>query len=102
VSAGWYRYDRATGTLSLTLHVQPNASRSAFAGMHGDALRVRVAAPAVDNKANAALLDFLRRELALPAGVLSIRHGAQGRRKVVIIAHASPALRARLDALAAD
>lgn len=100
MSACWYRHDPATGTLTLTLHVQPNASKSAVAGMHGDALRVRVAAPAVDNRANAALLDFLRRELALPAGVLAIRHGAQGRRKVVTISRASPALLARLETLA--
>jgi uncharacterized protein len=63
-------------------------------------LRVRIAAPAVDDKANAALLEFLRRELGLPARCVGIRHGLHGRRKVVAIAGDSAALIAKLEALA--
>ena len=92
----WYRHDAAHGTLVLAVHVQPNARTTAFAGLHGDAVRIRVAAPAVDDKANSALLDFLRRELELPAGTLAIRRGAHGRRKLIEIAGAGPALIARL------
>jgi uncharacterized protein len=98
VSAAWYRHDR--GTLIVNLHVQPNARSSGFAGLHGDALRVRIAAPAVDDKANEALLEFLRRELGLPARCVGIRHGLHGRRKIVAIAGDSAALIAKLEALA--
>lgn len=72
--------------LVLTLHVQPGARNDAPAGRHGDALKLRIAAPAVDNRANDALLEFLRRELALPRASLRIVQGASARRKLVEIA----------------
>ena len=81
----WLRYNAAARRLSLTLHAQPNAKASRFAGLHGDALKVRVAAPAVDNKANAALIEFLSAALGVPRSAIVIRHGATGRRKVVEI-----------------
>jgi hypothetical protein len=82
----WLRYDDAARRLSLTLHAQPNAKRSAITGLHGDALKVRIAAPAVDNKANAALIEFLRETLEVPRSAITIRQGATGRRKIVEIA----------------
>ena len=54
--------------------------------MHGDALKLRIAAPAMDNKANAALVEFLSETLEVPRSAITIRHGATGRRKVVEIA----------------
>lgn len=101
MTEAWYRHDPARRVLTLTLHIQPGAKASGFAGLHGDALRVRVAAPAVDNKANAALLAYLRAALDLPAGVLELRQGTTARRKVVAITNAYPALVARVRALAA-
>lgn len=82
----WHRYDPARKRLVLTLHLQPNARASAVAGVHGDALKVRIAAPAVDNKANAALADFLSELLDVPKSAITIRRGATGRRKAVEIA----------------
>lgn len=87
----WCRFDPGAGRLTLNVHVQPNARVSGFAGLHGDALKIRIAAPAVDDKANAALIDFLHCFLKLPSSLISIRHGARGRRKVVEIAHADAA-----------
>lgn len=92
----WYRLNPAARRLTLTVHVQPNASASAIAGLHGDALKIRIAAPAADNKANAALIDFLHRLLKLPVSQFSIRRGAHGRRKVIEIAAADASLLARL------
>lgn len=88
----WLRHDAARRTLLLTLHIQPGAKSSGVAGLHGDALKLRVAAPAVDNKANTALLAYLRSAFALPAGALELRQGATSRRKVVAIADADEAL----------
>jgi uncharacterized protein len=93
-------YDARRACITLTVHVQPGAKTSAFAGQHGDALKIRIAAPAVDNKANAALIRFLAETFGVPAPRLSIRHGGKGRRKVIDIAGASEALAARLPALA--
>jgi len=84
-TAEWARYDAAARRLTLTLHVQPNARRTAVAGRHGDALKIRIAAPPSDNRANDALTDFIAKTLGLPNSAVSIRHGSTGRRKVVTI-----------------
>ena len=96
----WHRFDPDARRLTLTVHVQPNAGTSAFAGLHGDALKIRIAAPAVDNRANAALVNFLCHALKLPASRIGIRRGAHGRRKIIEIAEADAALVARLRAIA--
>jgi uncharacterized protein (TIGR00251 family) len=96
----WCRFDPGAGRLTLNVHVQPNARTSGFAGLHGGALKIRIAAPAVDDKANAALIDFLHRFLKLPSSLISIRHGARGRRKVVEIAGADAATQALLQSAA--
>jgi len=71
--------------LILELHVQPGASRSEFAGRHGDRIKVRLAAPAVDGKANAALVDFLAAHLGVPRRNVHIASGLKSRRKRVVI-----------------
>ena len=81
----WLRYDGAARRLTLTLHIQPNAKKSTITGLHGDALKVRIAAPAVDNKANAALIEFLSETLGVSKSAIFLRHGATGRRKIVEI-----------------
>ena len=81
----WLRYDAAARRLSLTLHAQPNAKASAIIGLHGDALKVKVAAPAADNRANEALIAFLARALGVPRSAVTLRHGATSRRKVLEI-----------------
>ena len=83
--SGWCRYDAAARRLILSLHVQPGARQSRIAGLHGDALKIKVSAPAVDNKANAALIEFLAGTLGISKSAVAIRHGATGRRKVVEI-----------------
>ena len=97
--AAW-RYDAPARRLTLTLHVQPNARKSAFAGLHGGALKVRIAAPAADNAANAELVRFLGEALAVPKAAVAIRRGATSRRKVVEVS-GSAELAARIDKLLA-
>ncbi len=94
----WCRYDASARRLSLALHVQPGARKSEIVGLHGDALKVRVAAPAADNKANAALIEFLSEALSVSRSAVAIRHGATSRRKIVEIA-GGPELVARLATL---
>lgn len=89
---GWYRYDPALRRATLTLHIQPNARVNAVAGRHGDALKVKVAAPAVDSTANLALIDFLHQWFKLPVRDIKIRPDARGRRKVVELNDAGPAI----------
>jgi len=67
------------------LHVQPGASRSAFAGRHGERIKVRLAARAVDGKANQALVDFLAQHYKVPKRNVRIESGLKSRRKRVVI-----------------
>jgi uncharacterized protein len=69
----------------LELHVQPGASRSEFAGKHGERIKVRIAAPAVDDKANAALIEFLADYYKVPKRSVRIESGLRSRRKRVVI-----------------
>ena len=82
----WLRCDPAAGRVTVTLYVQPGAKKSGIAGLHGDALKVRIAAPATDNKANAELVKFLGAQLGISRSTIAIRRGATGRRKVIEIA----------------
>jgi uncharacterized protein len=95
----WFTYDARQLRLTLTVHVQPNARRTGFAGLHGDALKVRIGAPAVDNKANAALVALLSVALDVPASMIAVMHGGHSRRKVVAIQPATSALAARAKTL---
>lgn len=69
----------------LELHVQPGAARSEFAGQHGTRLKVRLAARAVDGKANAALIDFLAAHYGVPKRSVRIVSGLKSRQKRVEI-----------------
>ncbi len=65
------------------MHVQPRASRTEVAGPHGDAIRIRVAAPPVGGAANEELIRFLAGRLGVPRAAVVIVRGAAARRKVV-------------------
>jgi len=75
-----------TGHTRFTVHVQPRASRTEVVGMHGDALKVRVAAPPVEGAANEELVRFLARQLGVPASAVRVVAGESGRRKVIDVA----------------
>lgn len=70
-------------TARLAVHVQPRASRSELAGQHGGALKVRLAAPPVDNAANEALVEFMAGVLGLPRRQVRLVGGATSRRKLL-------------------
>jgi uncharacterized protein (TIGR00251 family) len=77
----WYRCEGAHVT--LTLHVQPGAKKSIVAGLHGDALKVRLAAPPIEGRANEALLRFVADCFNVPLRNVELLHGAQSRHKTV-------------------
>lgn len=98
----WYRYDPTRAVLQLDLQVQPNARRSEFAGLHGERLKVRIAAPAVDNKANQLLLDFIAERFQLPRGKVMIAQGERSRAKIVRISGVGPDVLATISHLNDD
>lgn len=69
----------------LELHVQPGARRTEFAGKHGERIKVRLAAPPVDNKANVALIEFLADYFGVPRRNVTIVSGVKSRAKRVAI-----------------
>lgn len=71
--------------LILDLYVQPRAARDEVAGLHGDRIKVRLAAAPVENKANAALVEFLAGEFGAPKKAVEITAGHSGRRKTVVV-----------------
>ena len=80
MTAAWLRRD-APGSLIISLHVQPGARKTEIAGLHGGALKVRLAAPPVDGKANAALVAFLAEQLDVPRSQVALISGATSRQK---------------------
>jgi uncharacterized protein len=65
--------------------VQPGASRTEFAGRHGERIKLRLAAPAHEGKANAALIAFLAEYYGVPRRKVRITAGLRSRQKRVII-----------------
>ena len=67
------------------MHVQPNAARTEYAGVHGEALKFRVAAPPVEGAANEALCAFLAERFGIPRSAVAVRAGHGSRRKRVLL-----------------
>ena len=69
----------------LNVHVQPGARRSEFAGQHGERIKIRLAAPAMENRANEALVEFLAAHYRVPKRNVRIAAGLRSRDKRVVI-----------------
>jgi hypothetical protein len=65
--------DVARGTVAFAVRVQPRASREEIAGVHDGALKVRICAPAAENQANEALVQFLATILKTPKSAVRIK-----------------------------
>ena len=79
----WYR--RNGEVIILTLHVQPGAKRSEICGLHGEALKIRLAAPPIDGRANEALLKYIAGLFGVPVRQVELKQGGQSRHKVVAV-----------------
>lgn len=86
MTENWLRAGK--GHITLTLHIQPGAKKTDVAGVHGDALKIRLAAPPVDGKANAALISFVADRLGLAKSAVSLKSGQASRRKVLEVNNA--------------
>ncbi len=84
----------------LRLQVAPGARRTEVVGLHGDRLKVRIAAAPEKGAANQELISFLARALNLPKSTFRL-HGAASRSKMVEIHDLSPDLESRLEGLLA-
>lgn len=69
----------------LALHVQPKAARTEYVGVHGDALKFRVAAPPVDGAANEEICRYLAERFGLRKGDVIVQTGQASRHKRIIL-----------------
>jgi len=77
--------------LVVSVHVQPRAGRSAIVGRHGTALKIRVAAPPVDDRANEATAALLASSLDVPVSAVTVVSGGRSRLKRFRVTGAEPA-----------
>jgi hypothetical protein len=71
--------------VTLRLHIQPGAKKTEVVGRHGEALKIRLAAPPVDGKANACLIAYLADQLGIARAAISLLSGDSSRAKRVRI-----------------
>ena len=76
---------QAEGYLLLKVYVQPNGAQNEIIGPHDDCLKVKVAVPPLENKANTTLCTFLAKSFGVPKTSVSIIQGLTSRRKLVKI-----------------
>ncbi len=88
-TANWC-HKSADGWL-LSIHIQPGAKRSEVVGVHGEALKIRIAAPPLEGRANAALEAFIADALGIAKSKVSVVKGLQSRQKTVAVPAAVPA-----------
>ena len=85
--------------LLVKVHVQPRAKRAGVAGLHGEALKLKVQAPPADGAANRACAELLARLLKVPKRAVSLRSGHRSRDKTFLVEGVDPAmLKGLLDA----
>jgi uncharacterized protein (TIGR00251 family) len=74
------------GGVAFYVQVQPRANRDAIEGEYADALKIRLTAPPVDDRANEALVRLLAERLNVPRAAVRIVAGEKSRRKRVVVA----------------
>ena len=77
---------RTAGGWTIAVHVQPGAKRASVAGLHGERLKLRIAAPPIEGRANAAVIAFVAERLGVPRAQVSIARGERSRDKVIAVA----------------
>ena len=81
----WLHSESNGEAVLLSLHIQPGAKKTAVVGLHGEALKIRLAAPPVDGKANQALVEFLAASLMVTKSRIDLVSGVSSRTKRIRI-----------------
>jgi len=89
-SVSYLRLEK-TGAVIVDIHVIPNASRTQADGLHDGALRVRLHAPPVDGKANAALVAWLADAVGIAKSHIEVIRGQTAKRKQLRISASAAA-----------
>ncbi len=77
------------GEWKLRVRVQPGAKKNELVGLYNNRLKLKIAAPAVDNKANKALVDYVAKLLGLRKSQVIVEAGTASRDKTLVISCSS-------------
>lgn len=80
-----YAVPAKSGGWRISLWVQPGAKKTGLAGMYGDYLKIRLRAPAVDNKANNALMEYVAELLGMKTSQVVMESGHASRQKNLLL-----------------
>jgi len=81
----WVRHDAARNAWLVDVHVQPGARRTEACGEHDGRLKLKLAAPPVDNKANGLLRSWAAERLGVPSSAVRLLRGETSRRKTLAV-----------------
>ena len=76
-------YQKTDDIITLTIYVQPGAKHNEIIGMHGDALKIKLATPPIDGRANKALVRYIARLFEVPLSQITLKRGAKSRHKII-------------------
>ncbi len=79
----WYR--RELDKIIIHVYVQPGAKHTEIAGLHGNALKIRLNVQPIEGRANEALLIYLAKLFEIPLKQVTLKRGAKSRHKAVVI-----------------
>jgi hypothetical protein len=88
----WARYDAGQDLWTLQVHVQPGVRKNQVVGEHGGSLKLKIAAPAVDNKANKCLVEFVAELCGVAQRQVCLVRGESSRQKTIAVRGAGPKL----------
>lgn len=78
-------YAREGNTVLVKFYIQPGAKRTEIAGIHGDELKIRLAASPIDGRANDALLKYVAQLFNVPVRQVTLKRGGKSRHKQIVI-----------------
>lgn len=83
IMSKWYREEE--NTIILNVYVQPGAKRTEVVGFHGDSLKIRLASPPIDGRANKALLKYIGKLFNVAARHVELKRGDKSRHKIIAV-----------------
>ncbi|WP_298271045.1 DUF167 domain-containing protein [Geobacter sp.] len=84
-SADDLKISEGVDSVTLSVHVQPRASKNEVCGIQGDALKLRLTSPPVEGEANRLCIEFLAKLLRIPKSSVTIIAGEKSRHKTLRI-----------------
>ena len=78
-------YNKENNDLTINIYIQPGAKCTEIVGYYGDALKIRLASPPIDGRANEALLKYIAQIFDVPIRQVQLKKGDKSRNKRIVI-----------------